>query len=69
MINLKKFINEQTITAIIIVSIIAFPLLDFIGEIFGQQFFLQEEYLKLIGVIGVVGFSYFVISTRKQPKK
>ena len=69
MINLKKFINEQTITAIIIVSIIAFPLLDFIGEIFGQQFFLQEEYLKLIGIIGVVGFSYFVISTRKQPKK
>ena len=51
---MKKIFNEKNFAILIIVSIIAFPLLEIIGMFFGKKFFLQEEYLSLVGIIGII---------------
>ena len=51
---MKKIFNEKNFAILIIVSIIAFPLLKIIGMFFGKKFFLQEEYLSLVGIIGII---------------
>lgn len=51
---MKKIFNEKNFAILIIVSIIAFPLLEIIGLFFGKKFFLQEEYLSLVGIIGII---------------
>ena len=50
---MKKIFNEKNFAILIIVSIIAFPLLELVGLIFNKKFFLQEEYLSLVGIIGI----------------
>ena len=49
--NMKKIFNEKLFTAIIIASIFAFPIFQTIGIFFKIDFFLQEEFLSLLGVL------------------
>ena len=51
---MKKIFNEKIFAIFIIVSMVAFPLLEIIGLFFGKKFFLQEEYLSLVGIIGII---------------
>ena len=51
---MKKIFNEKNFAILIIISIVAFPLLEIIGMFFGKKFFLQEEYLSLVGIIGII---------------
>ena len=70
---MKKLIDEKYLTAIVIVSIVAFPLLELIGIFFNKQFFMQEEYLSLVGLIwSIVMIIYIVLCIFKKkvrPKK
>lgn len=62
----EKIFNENNLTRFIIISIIIFPLLELIGIFFKQQFFMQEEALSLIGIIGVIFLLYYIINCIKR---
>ncbi len=58
---IKKLYNEKLFTALVISSLLAFPILETIGIIFQIDFFLQEEFLSLIGGIFVFFSLLYII--------
>ena len=67
---LKKIYNEKIFTAIVIVSILAFPILESIGILFNMPFFLQEEFLSFIGIICTLfTLLYIVLFYKKNTTK
>ena len=70
---MKKLLDEKYLTLIIIISMIAFPLFYLIGDIIGKEFFLQEEYLSLVGLIWSISMFVFgifcLVNKKYRPKK
>ena len=67
---MKKIYNETVFTALVISSILAFPILETIGIIFKIEFFLQEEFLSFIGIIiTLFALIYFDFFRVKNPTK
>ena len=67
---MKKVFNEKIYTTIVIVSILAFPILLSIGLFFKIEFFLQEEFLSLIGALCTFfTLIYLIFFYKKNTKK
>ena len=63
---MKKIYNEKIYTAFIIASIFAFPIFQTIGIIFKIDFFLQEEFLSLIGVLYTIFTLVYIVFFYKK---
>lgn len=57
----EKIFNEKNLTMFIVLSILIFPLLELIGMFFERQFFMQEQALSLIGVIGIIAITIHIV--------
>lgn len=66
---MKNIYNEKLYTAIIIVSILAFPIFETIGILFKIDFFLQEEFLSLIGILCTFSIVMYIIFFYKKNTK
>lgn len=67
---MKKIFNEKLFTAIIIASIYAFPIFQTIGIIFKIDFFLQEEFLSVLGALCTFFILiYFIFFYKKNTEK
>ena len=66
---MKKIINERFLTILIVLSMIALPILEFIGLPYRRRFFCQQETLVIIGILlCIVLLLYYFINIFKQNK-
>ena len=66
---MKKVINERFLTILIVLSMIALPILEFIGLPYRRRFFCQQETLVIIGILlCIVLLLYYFINIFKQNK-
>ena len=49
-------------------KIAIFPILELIGIIFNKKFFMQEESLSVIGILGIFATIYYIIKCIKTRK-
>ena len=69
---MKKIFNEKMFTIFIILAMFAMPVLEIIGAFSRRKFFLQQESLVIIGILGflILFFYciYFLISNKNKKK-